>query len=352
MDEPTALLPPVSTVSLAELLEKGPLPLQNGLELLSAIADQLARMHAEQRSHGLVTPKLIRVQTSEAGPPVVIFNDSDSEATRDMSEGVDQYALGVLTFQVLLGRYPKPNEALAQAMPDAPPALDRLVSRLMFPRPADRVSIATAQRQFSDLAGGGEGRVRTAPPLEAPPQLKRSVPVGAQFTDPQVAAFTDPQRPAFDDSRGGTAKPPETERAPEPNPFSEDEATAMVADPRPTTPDPPHSPMMDEERTQLELSTARTRKRSRPTERVDPLAPPVAEETREAFEPSRSDLPDHTGEPLVEPRLAPKKRRAREHPSTPMNELLLTAKRQPPWVWAAIGVGFAFFLLLLIALLR
>jgi hypothetical protein len=35
-----------------------------------------------------------------------------------------------------------------------------------------------------------------------------------------------------------------------------------------------------------------------------------------------------------------------------MSELLHVAKKQPPWVWGVLGVGVAFFVLLLIALAR
>src|SRR5256885_6449580 len=171
MDEPTAMLPPVSTVSLTDLLQKGPLPLVEGLELLGVIAGQIAKMHADGRTHGLLTAQVIRVQMFEAGPPVVVF--SDPEATRDMSEGGDQYALGVLTFQVLAGRYPKPNEWLRDALPDAPPSLDRLVGKLMVPKPSERLSAPPPHRHRLPLhRAAGLHPPTTASPLpSAPPQL-------------------------------------------------------------------------------------------------------------------------------------------------------------------------------------
>src|SRR5436190_1886494 len=111
--------------------------------------------------YGFLTASVIRVQTFENGPPIVIFTEVD--ATRDMSEGADQWALGVLAFQVLGGRLPKPNETLSA------------------PNAADRLTAAGAQRQFLDLAENPEARA--AAPLAAMPQIKRGIPIGIQKTD-------------------------------------------------------------------------------------------------------------------------------------------------------------------------
>lgn len=352
MDEPTALLPPVSTLALSELLENGPMPLQQGLELLGVIAGQLAKLHANARTHGLLTAQVIRVQTFESGPPVVVLIDPGDQ-TRDMTEGADLWALGVLAFQVLAGRMPRQNETLAQVLPEAPPALERLVSRLMSAKPNDRLPAAGAQRQLLDLAGtAADPKAKAAAPLGALPQIKRGVPIGAQKTaahawvrerDPDLTPPPPPPKPAR------TAPPPQQAAA---NPFGDDEATAMVP-PRSTAPDPPpiDGPAMDDEPTQFE-----------PVKRMRrPLAPPVptplatravAEPTTEAFEPSRSDLPGNTGEPMIDPRLAPRRKKRNPEEHSPLSELMHTAKGLPPWAWGAIGVGLAFFVLLLIALLR
>ena len=346
MDEPTALLPPVSTSSLAELLEAGPLPLTKGLELLGIIAGHVARLHANARTHGLLTAQHIRVQIFESGPPVVIF--LEPETTRDMTEGADQLALGVLAFQVLAGRPPRADEALHDALPGVAPVLDRLVSKLLAPRPADRLPASGAQRQLLDLAASlSDPASKPVSPLAAPPQIKRGVPIGEQNTD--AHAWVRP---------GSPSKAP---RSQEPNPFADDEATAMVDSPRPS-PDARHGPAMDDEPTQFE--PVPRPKRPRPTERAEPpLAPPVPtpapqpafDETRDGFEPSRSDLPGNTADELSDPRLAPARPAPRRHSPgehSPRSELLQLAKRQPPWVWGAVGVGLAFFVLLLIALTR
>ncbi|MBK7861312.1 MAG: hypothetical protein IPJ65_22410 [Archangiaceae bacterium] len=321
MDEPTSLLPPTRSASLAELLEQGPLPLKQGLEVLAAVALQLVRLHAREKGYGMLIPQQIRVQTFSDAPPLVQLAELDTEATRDLSEGVDQYALGVLTFDVLVGRYPNPSETFAQAMPHAPPALERLVTRLMLPRAADRAPLSVAQQQLDELAHGGSDPMGV-------PTAGRGVPIAA-------AAMTDPEHPVVA------------------NPFADDERTAMV-DPRPTVPSPP--PSAEDERTQMEKVT---RRRARPSGRREPLAPPVMtpEVTRAAepsvvdFEPRRSDLPAKVAPEPIDPSV-PVRRRRREKPETVWSQLIITAQRQPLWVWGAVGLGLGVFVLLLIALAR
>lgn len=341
MDEPTALLAPVSTRSLSDVLAEGPLPMPKGLELLGVIAGALAKLHASGRSHGLLSASIIRVQAFENGPPVVVFQDV--EATRDMSAGSDQYALGILAHQVLGGRIPRPNETFRDVVPDAPAAVEKLVAKLMGPRSNDRLAAAAAQRQFLDLAGVAADPVaKPAAPLGALPQLKKKV---------------------------------------EANPFADDEATATVSGPPPSqsgeieplpelTPPPPPArgragPAMEDEPTQF--APVKWSKKKEPERTSTPLPPPVAtpgeptpavvrrsgdEPTKEVFESSRSDLPGNTGESLVDPRLARRrvKRNANEH--SPVSEFMHVAKKQPPWIWGLVGVGLAFFVLLLIALAR
>jgi len=363
MDEPTALLPPVSTSSLAELLENGPLPLKQGLELLGVVAGQLAKLHERARTHGLLTPQQIRVSIFESGPPAVIL--LEPESTRDLSDGADQLALGVLIFEVLAGRAPKGSETLSAAVPDAPPALDRVVQKLLAPRAPDRLTAAGAHRQLTDLAQSLGSKA--AAPLAAPPQIKRGVPIGAQKSDQHawVRPETSQKVPVQTETNAKVTTDPEGK-----NPFSDDERTATGPDPRP---DPRVGPALEDEPTQFAPVKW---KRQKHTEVMDPLPPPVptpgeqpavAEKTRTEFEPSRSDLPSRTGdgessdpggdELMTDPRLAPKRvpqplGRRREKPHSPMSELMRVATKQPAWVWGAVGVGVAFFVLLLIALAR
>ncbi|MBL8955265.1 MAG: hypothetical protein JNK82_31110 [Myxococcaceae bacterium] len=359
MDEPTALMPPVSTSSLAELLEDGPLPLQKGLELLGVIAGQLAKVHDRARTHGLLTSSQIRVSLYENGPPVVIL--LEPESTRDSSEGADQLALGVLVFEVLAGREPEGNEVLSAAVPEAPAALDRLVAKLLAPRPVDRLTAAGAHRQLTDLAQSlGDPTSKAVSPLAAPPQIKRGVPIGASKTDAHAwvqKQQTDPAAKVTTDPEGK-------------NPFADDERTA-------TGPDPRVGPAMEDEPTQFAPrppgAQGKSAKRQRATEVVnEPLPPPVptpsgdspgvAEPTRTGFEPSRSDLPGKSGdgeeeELMTDPKHLPKRvpqplSRRREGKRSAMSEIMRIGKKQPAWVWGVVGVGVAFFVLLLIALAR
>lgn len=366
MDEPTALLPPVSTSSLAELLENGPLPLKQGLELLGVIAGQLAKLHERARTHGLLTSRQIRVSLFESGPPVVIL--LEPESTRDLSEGADQVALGVLIFEVLAGRDPKGNEPLTAAVPEAPPALDRLVQKLMAPRASDRLAAAGAHRQLTDLAQSLG--TKAAAPFAAPPQIKRGTPIGAQKSDQHAWVRADGKPPpqaqapapaqVQTDTQAKVTTDPEAK-----NPFADEERTA-------TGPDPRVGPALEDEPTQFAPVKW---KRQRHTEKMEPLPPPVptpgespavAESTRSEFEPSRSDLPSKTGdsdpggegeEMMTDPRHAAKRvppplSKRRDGARSPVSELVRVAQKQPAWVWGAVGVGVAFFVLLLIALAR
>ncbi len=358
MDEPTALLPPVSTSSLAELLDNGPMPLKQGLELLGVIAGQLARLHERARTHGLLTPNQIRVSLFESGPPVVIL--LEPESTRDLSDGADQLALGVLVFLVLAGRDPQGNEALSAAVPEAPPALDRLVTKLMASRATERLSAGGAHRQLLDIAQSLGSK--TASPLAAPPQIKRGVPIGVQKSDQHAWVRPEATKQQVEtETHAKVTTDPEAK-----NPFSDDERTA-------TGPDPRVGPAMEDEPTQF--APVKWNRKERKTEQHhEPLPPPVptpgdqpAEETRSVFEPSRSDLPGNTGEssdggessdePMTDPRHGKKRvpqplSKRRDATRSPLSDFVRVATKQPAWVWGAVGVGVAFFVLLLIALAR
>ena len=337
MDEPTALLAPVSTRSLSELLKDGPLPMAKGLELLGVIAGALAKLHAAGRSHGGLSASIIRVQTFENGRPMVVF--ADVEATRDMSAGADAYALGVLAHQVLGGRAPGPAETFRDLVPAAAPAVEKLVGKLMSPKPTERLTPAAAERQLLDLAATlADPEAKPAAPLAAKPQLKK-----------KTAA-----NPFGDDEATHTASMPGATEEPLP------ELTPPAPKPRGRA-----GPALEDEPTQF--APMRWSKQRDEAPEHTPLPPPVPtpgepmqavrraavpEPTRAEFEPSRSDLPGNTADGLVDPRL--QKRRPKRSPAEqrPASGLAGLAKKQPPWVWAVLGVGLLFFGLLLIALAR
>lgn len=371
MDEPTAMLPPLKTVALSEMLAAGPLRLHDGLEILAAIAEQLSRLHANNKAHGRLTPSVIRVQTFETGAPAVIFQDPAD--TADMSQGADQYALGTIAFQVLTGRVPTRGESLAGALPEAAGALDKLVMRLLAPLASDRSTASGAARQFADLAAALQQPVsqKAGAVLMAPPLIKRGIPIGIQPTaahawvqegtqvmppradDPSVTADPDPESTRAAEATNAPPAPPARAK-PAPNPFSDDEATATVRMPSlrdNESPETMRGPPLDDEATQYSApkKNPAAPKRSH-TKPPPPVPTPAPEVTAEPFEPSRSDLPIDTGEHLMDPRLNP--RRKKKEAVTPMQQLLQSAQRQPVWVWGAVGIGLAFFVLLLIALAR
>lgn len=354
MDEPTALMPPVSSHSLEEWLKKlGPLPVDHAMELMSVISDALLKAIEKKGGHPALNQQNIRISGLDSGAPVVML--LESEGTVDMSPGADVYSLGVVAFQVMVGRPPKPDETLAQALPEAPLAIDRLLGKLMMHSANERPSVATARRQFAELAGNYENSVRAASVLAKPPQIKRGPPIGELRTDARAWAVKEPQ----DD--GTQLVPPHRPQGP--NPFADDEQTATVK-----------APAVGDEETQYtqrgggELSATARKPGFRTGERA-PLAPPVptpsavervevtnpgkppegATSEPEPFEATKGDL---MGRTVESPAAKAAPRKLRPKPVTPLQQLVALAVRQPPWVWGALGVGLAFVVLLLIAIAR
>jgi hypothetical protein len=222
MDEPTALMPPVTSHSLEEWLNKlGPLPVDHAMELMSVISDALLKAIEKKGGHPALNPQNIRISGLDAGAPVVML--LESEGTVDMSPGADVYSLGVVAFQVMVGRPPKPDETLAQALPSAPLPIDRLLGRLMMHSANERPSVATARRQFAELAGNYENSVRAASVLAPPPQIKRGPPIGELRTDAKAWAVREPVKQHDD---GTQLVPPHRPKGT--NPFADDEETATV----------------------------------------------------------------------------------------------------------------------------
>jgi hypothetical protein len=339
MDESTALMSPVSTRSLDELVkDRGPLPVPLAMVLLGAITQALIKSVEAKGVQQPLTAATIRIAWPDGQSPTVILLEGDG--TIDLSHGADVFSLGVVAFITLVGRAPKLDETLADALPSVPAGVDRLVGKLLSRNLAERPSAAHALRQFEELAlVVAEPSIKAAAPLSAPPLIKRGPPIGELRTDAKQWALD-----AEDESTRLVAPAPDPQvTGPikvQPNPFEDDEQTATVKGTLGTEEDEP---------TRLAELSATYKS---PGKAAPPIAPSMP--TRRLEQPFVATKGDLMGRTLDDPAdsKAPPARMKPRRPRTPQEQLLALAKRQPPWVWGAIGVGLAFFVLLLIALTR
>jgi hypothetical protein len=348
MDEPTALVPQVAARSLDELVrERGALPVEQAVPLLIAIAHALVTRTREKGVQAPLDPRTIRLTLLDGVPPAVQLLDSDS--TVDLSPGAEAFSLGVVAFMLLVGRSPKLDETLHDALPTAPTAVERLVARLLAPSASERPSSTQAHEQLLELAPSlAELSVRAASPLSSPPLIKRGPAIGELRTDARAWAVNT-------HSEGTELVPPH--KPAEPNPFADDEATATVRGPLSSDEDTQYTRGARDGSETYQRPGYRTGDRAPlappvPTQmssrRVDPSGAPLGDEP---FEATKGDLMGRTlDEPPTDPSQQRRRVRRREHP--PLEQLFAFAARQPPWVWGAIGMGLAFFVLLLIALAR
>ena len=123
----------------------------------------------------------------------------------DITARTDQYALGAMLFETLVGRPPftsqsfaelvhqhvhEPPPSLASAGVTAPPAVEALVARLLAKSPDDRFASMRALIEAGDLAFGTPVTPETQPPLVAtaeaelpPPARPAPVPLAARALD-------------------------------------------------------------------------------------------------------------------------------------------------------------------------
>jgi hypothetical protein len=376
MDEPTALMPPVTTRSLDEILhERGALTPHEAVLLLHAVAQALVKVIEQKGASAPLVLEHIRVSGFEQHLPVVIL--TEGEGTVDLSSGSDVFSLGVVAFTLLVGRPPRLDETLADAMPTVPAGVDRVVSRLLARERDQRPAAAQAVQLFEELLHAlGEPSVRPASVLAPPPQIKRGPAIGELRTDAKAWAI-DPEGTlrvkAHDAGEGPTrdirGRAPTSGDGPtRDNPFSDDEATATVQGPLAGD-----SEGDSEERTALDPSQDLSATYRRPGFRTGdraPLAPPVpmtepptgdhSTVSARARAAGREDVPFEATKGDVIGAPAPAhpdhrelvRRRPPKKPATPVEQLMAFAQKQPPWIWGVLGVGLAFFVLLLIALSR
>jgi serine/threonine-protein kinase len=195
-------MPYVHGESLRHRLESGPLPIDDAMRLLRELADALATAHAAgivhrdikpenvllSHGHALVTDFGVAKALQAAQPPsssggvltsagVAVGTPeymAPEQAAGDpmVDHRADLYALGIVGYEVLAGRSPFAGRtpqrmmaahamerppSLVRARPDAPPALVRLLDKLLAKNPTDRPASATQVVRALDvmIAGGG-----------------------------------------------------------------------------------------------------------------------------------------------------------------------------------------------------
>jgi Tol biopolymer transport system component len=165
--------------SLAHRLAQGPLPLGDAVRILSQVADALAFAHAQGVVHRDIKPdnvmlagrhamvadfgiaKALTVSLTDrprTGPGAAIgtpYYMSPEQATGDsqVDGRADQYALGVVAYELLTGRLPFAGDSIAEILaahmfgtpehvnrlrPEVPPALAHVVMRCLEKEPRSR----------------------------------------------------------------------------------------------------------------------------------------------------------------------------------------------------------------------
>ncbi|MCA1902117.1 MAG: serine/threonine protein kinase [Candidatus Hydrogenedens sp.] len=152
------------------LNKKGPLSFGNTVRILALIADALEHAH-QVTIHRDISPDNVMVlrdgsvrlldfglaKLSDAQVPLTMVGANLGKAQYSAPEqrvnaaGVDKradiYPLGVMFFEMLVGRRPQIGDKLSKLMPDLPKECDEFLQKAMAPDPEDRFSSA---KEFRD----------------------------------------------------------------------------------------------------------------------------------------------------------------------------------------------------------
>ncbi|MFT3971476.1 MAG: protein kinase [Micropruina sp.] len=218
--------------SLADTIARnGPLSLDQTVDVARQVTLGLAAAHAIGLVHRDIKPANVmrsggRVKLLDFGiaqltgqadphftaPSMTIgtaaYMSPEQASGRPVDAATDLYALGCLIMTMLTGRPPFDGDQavmvassqinatpprLASRRPDAPPALDALVGRLLVKNPAERPDTAAVLHALDQIAADPDARTVAVPTPPAAPQVTAPTvprPAGAPAAMPQTRAYT------------------------------------------------------------------------------------------------------------------------------------------------------------------
>jgi Tol biopolymer transport system component len=172
--------------TLRRKIERGPLPVEEAVEIAEQIARGLAKAHRSGIVHRDIKPanlvvtedgvvKILDFGLAKLAGEVAISHTGSSAGTpaymspeqargEEVDARTDLWSLGVVLYEMLAGRRPfraeqeqavlyailnQRPQPLREIRPEVPPALERIVGRLLAKEPAERY--ASADEAFADL---------------------------------------------------------------------------------------------------------------------------------------------------------------------------------------------------------
>jgi eukaryotic-like serine/threonine-protein kinase len=202
----------IDGTSVAALLARGPLPLNQAVDIARQTCDALAMTHAEGVVHRDIKPANILLnttgtvkvcdfgiarlthqhQTDLTAPHMAIGTSAYMAPEQASGAAVDArtdlYALGCVLYAMLTGHPPftgdnpltvlwqhqhQPAGAVASLRPDTPADLDALIARLLAKKPSERPATATEVRD--GLTAHAESAAAAAQPTGALPVVSPTV---------------------------------------------------------------------------------------------------------------------------------------------------------------------------------
>lgn len=231
--------------SLANVVARGPMPVERVLRLGIQMVRALARAHDFEVIHRDLKPENVFVlpgdriklldfgiargmQETRLTSVGEIFGTPEYMApeqgtSTEAGPAADVYSLGVILFELLSGDLPfeapnaptmlvkhlsEPVPHVRDRAPKVPEALDELIHSMMAKSPADRpVDAQAVQVRLTRIAAELGIEVPTEPELEAPPPSRQIRPGEAQLWDRRTQLFESMLRKAF-----AAGAPPDMER--------------------------------------------------------------------------------------------------------------------------------------------